>query len=140
MNPGQDALRGLFEKILGTPRVIDKIIRFKDVDDGVVFKESSVTGLHQGMLRTAHITERGVLPCGCVARPAIQCTVLDEGFPEPHLACSDCAFACSSCNRPRCNAHRKELDGQAICTGCMEKAKPFLFFKQIFAAIGETLG
>lgn len=139
MKPGQDALKELFEKILGTPRVVEKIVRFKPSDDGVVFRDSTLTGLHNGALRTAHLIERGVLSCGCVGSPEIQCSVLDENFQSTHLACSECVFTCASCNRGRCKSHGKESDGQWTCSPCLEKARPFLFFKNLFGAVVRAL-
>ena len=139
MNPGQDALKELFEKILGTPRVVEKVVRFKASDDGVVFRDSTVTGLYNGALRTAHLIERSVLSCGCVGGPDIQCSVLDETFPSPHFACSDCVFTCSSCNRGCCKSHGKKSDRKWICSVCLEKARPFLFFKNLFGTVGRAL-
>lgn len=140
MNPNDDVLKGLFEKFLGTPRVIDRIIRYKPAESGVVFRDATVTGLHQGALRTTHVTEKGVLSCGCIAWPENECGITDETFQEAHLVCADCVFVCSSCSRGRCRSHGREMDGQLVCSACIERARPFLFFKNLFSAIEGLLG
>lgn len=139
MNPRDEFLRTFFEKILGTPRIVEKVSRLKNTSDGVIEKETQITGLHGGAFRTAHIKEHGTLACGCTAVPAIQCQILDDLFPGPHLACSDHAFFCTVCHLGRCKHHGEEHDGQWVCKLCAEDNRPFRIFGQILRSIGGIL-
>ena len=122
MTSRYEFLKPLFEKILGTPRLIQKTVRTRpESGDGVLEREVRLTGLDEGVLKTVEEKQKVFPSCGHLAEPAAICCFVDEALPSPHMSCPACSFICAGCQVAGCARHLRIIDDQRLCVECARK-------------------
>lgn len=123
MNMREELLKPLFEKILGTPRLIQKTVRVvPEAGNDVIERETTLTGLHDGVLKTVEEKQLIIPSCSHLEKPVAVCCFVDELLPGPHMSCPACSFICAGCQVAGCARHLGLVDGQRLCADCARKA------------------
>lgn len=120
-----EQLRKLFEALHSRAKFNRKVSRLVlEQGDGVLEEEVDLSGLHEGVLKNLKETRRTVLACGHPAPPGVVCSISDEEFPGPHMACAACnAGNCQGCAKPGCSRHLRLVGEQMLCEPCGRVAK-----------------